>query len=133
MEETGDLAGVKFNCESVQLGAFFYGHEPFQRDTHEYDSSHATGNRRLLSRHARPCEFCRSRHRKDARREIARPRSFRKEREHQLSLTTAKHRAVSRGYHHSTEVIMSALYLLALIVVFLVIYLFYAVINPERF
>jgi len=28
---------------------------------------------------------------------------------------------------------MSALYLLLLIVVFLVIYLFYAVINPERF
>jgi len=28
---------------------------------------------------------------------------------------------------------MVALYILALIVVFLVIYLFYAVINPERF
>jgi K+-transporting ATPase KdpF subunit len=29
--------------------------------------------------------------------------------------------------------IMVAVYLLALIVVFLVVYLFYAVINPERF
>jgi K+-transporting ATPase KdpF subunit len=37
------------------------------------------------------------------------------------------------GRHHAPEVTMSALYLLALVVVFLVIYLFYAVINPERF
>jgi K+-transporting ATPase KdpF subunit len=33
----------------------------------------------------------------------------------------------------SKEAIMVALYILALIVVLLVIYLFYAVINPERF
>jgi K+-transporting ATPase KdpF subunit len=37
------------------------------------------------------------------------------------------------GGHHSNEAIMVAVYLLALIVVFLVVYLFYAVINPERF
>jgi K+-transporting ATPase KdpF subunit len=35
--------------------------------------------------------------------------------------------------HDSKEAIMVAVYLLALIVVFLVAYLFYAVINPERF
>jgi K+-transporting ATPase KdpF subunit len=37
------------------------------------------------------------------------------------------------GGHDSKEAIMVAVYLLALIVVFLVAYLFYAVINPERF
>jgi K+-transporting ATPase KdpF subunit len=37
------------------------------------------------------------------------------------------------GGDDSKEVIMIAVYLLALIVVFLVAYLFYAVINPERF
>jgi K+-transporting ATPase KdpF subunit len=37
------------------------------------------------------------------------------------------------GGHDSKEAIMVAVYLLALIVVFLVVYLFYAVINPERF
>jgi K+-transporting ATPase KdpF subunit len=37
------------------------------------------------------------------------------------------------GDHDQPEVIMVAVYLLALIVVFLVAYLFYAVINPERF
>jgi len=37
------------------------------------------------------------------------------------------------GGSGSNEAIMFALSLLALIVVFLVIYLFYAVINPERF
>jgi K+-transporting ATPase KdpF subunit len=37
------------------------------------------------------------------------------------------------GGHDSKETIMVAVYLLALIVVFLVAYLFYAVINPERF
>jgi K+-transporting ATPase KdpF subunit len=37
------------------------------------------------------------------------------------------------GGHESKEAIMVAVYLLALIVVFLVVYLFYAVINPERF
>jgi K+-transporting ATPase KdpF subunit len=35
--------------------------------------------------------------------------------------------------HDSKEATMVAVYLLALIVVFLVAYLFYAVINPERF
>jgi K+-transporting ATPase KdpF subunit len=37
------------------------------------------------------------------------------------------------GGHDPKEVTMVAVYLLALIVVFLVVYLFYAVINPERF
>jgi K+-transporting ATPase KdpF subunit len=37
------------------------------------------------------------------------------------------------GGHGPKEAIMVAVYLLALIVVFLVVYLFYAVINPERF
>jgi K+-transporting ATPase KdpF subunit len=37
------------------------------------------------------------------------------------------------GGHDSKEAIMVAVYLLALIVVFLVAYLFYAVINPEQF
>jgi K+-transporting ATPase KdpF subunit len=37
------------------------------------------------------------------------------------------------GGHGPKETIMVAVYLLALIVVFLVAYLFYAVINPERF
>jgi K+-transporting ATPase KdpF subunit len=37
------------------------------------------------------------------------------------------------GGHDLKEAIMVAVYLLALIVVFLVAYLFYAVINPERF
>ena len=37
------------------------------------------------------------------------------------------------GGHDPKEAIMVAVYLLALIVVFLVVYLFYAVINPERF
>jgi K+-transporting ATPase KdpF subunit len=37
------------------------------------------------------------------------------------------------GGHSPKESIMVAVSLLALIVVFLVVYLFYAVINPERF
>ena len=37
------------------------------------------------------------------------------------------------GGHDSKEAIMVAVYLLALIVASLVVYLFYAVINPERF
>jgi K+-transporting ATPase KdpF subunit len=37
------------------------------------------------------------------------------------------------GGHDPKEAIMVSVYLLALIVVFLVVYLFYAVINPERF
>jgi K+-transporting ATPase KdpF subunit len=37
------------------------------------------------------------------------------------------------GGHGPKESIMVAVYLLVLIVVFLVVYLFYAVINPERF
>jgi len=37
------------------------------------------------------------------------------------------------GGRDSKEAIMVAVYLLALIVVLLVAYLFYAVINPERF
>jgi K+-transporting ATPase KdpF subunit len=37
------------------------------------------------------------------------------------------------GGHGPRELIMVAVYLLVLIVVFLVVYLFYAVINPERF
>jgi K+-transporting ATPase KdpF subunit len=37
------------------------------------------------------------------------------------------------GGHAPKEAIMVAVYLLASIVVFLVAYLFYAVINPERF
>jgi K+-transporting ATPase KdpF subunit len=37
------------------------------------------------------------------------------------------------GGHDPKEVIMVTVYLLALVVVFLVVYLFYAVINPERF
>jgi K+-transporting ATPase KdpF subunit len=37
------------------------------------------------------------------------------------------------GGHDPKEVIMVAVYVLALTVVFLVVYLFYAVINPERF
>jgi K+-transporting ATPase KdpF subunit len=37
------------------------------------------------------------------------------------------------GGHDPKEAIMVAVYVLALIVVFLVTYLFYAVINPERF
>ncbi|HEX3496669.1 MAG TPA: K(+)-transporting ATPase subunit F [Methylocella sp.] len=37
------------------------------------------------------------------------------------------------GGHDPKEAIMVAVYVLALLVVFLVAYLFYAVINPERF
>jgi K+-transporting ATPase KdpF subunit len=37
------------------------------------------------------------------------------------------------GGRDTKEAVMVAVYLLALIVVFLVVYLFYAVINPERF
>jgi K+-transporting ATPase KdpF subunit len=37
------------------------------------------------------------------------------------------------GGHDSKEAIMVAVYLLALLIIFLVVYLFYAVINPERF
>jgi K+-transporting ATPase KdpF subunit len=37
------------------------------------------------------------------------------------------------GGHDPKEAIMVAVYLLVLIVVSLVVYLFYAVINPERF
>jgi K+-transporting ATPase KdpF subunit len=40
--------------------------------------------------------------------------------------------AAARGYDPKAAV-MFATYVLALIVVFLVVYLFYAVINPERF
>jgi K+-transporting ATPase KdpF subunit len=36
------------------------------------------------------------------------------------------------GGHDSKEAIMVAVYLLVLVVVSLVVYLFYAVINPER-
>jgi K+-transporting ATPase KdpF subunit len=37
------------------------------------------------------------------------------------------------GGHDTKEAKMVAVYLLALVVVFLVAFLFYAVINPERF
>jgi K+-transporting ATPase KdpF subunit len=37
------------------------------------------------------------------------------------------------GGYDPKEAAMFAIYVLALIVVFLVVYLFYAVINPERF
>jgi K+-transporting ATPase KdpF subunit len=102
-----------------------------------HDGAHAIRDCRFLFFDARSGEIRRGCHRQIATREIARRRSFRCKRESKIPLSggafsTAVHSGVAGG-HDPKESIMVAVYLLALIVVFLVVYLFYAVINPERF
>src|ERR1700730_3959130 len=96
-----------------------------------HDGPHAIRDCRFLSPDARSGEIRRGRHRQGATREIARRRSFRLKREREIPLNDCAF-CGARG-HDSKEAIMVAVYLLALVVVFLVVYLFYAVINPERF
>src|ERR1700730_1686767 len=99
--------------------------------SNDHDGPHAIRDCRFLSPDARSGEIRRGRHRQGVTREIARRRSFGHKCERKISLNHCAFCAA--GGHDSKEAIMAAVYLLVLVVVSLVVYLFYAVINPERF
>jgi K+-transporting ATPase KdpF subunit len=96
-----------------------------------HDGPHAIRDCRFLSPDVRSGEIRRERHRQGAAHEITRHHSFRHKREREIPLNDCAFWRNQRS--RLKEAIMVAVYLLALIVVFLVAYLFYAVINPERF
>src|SRR5208282_1923256 len=107
------------------------GHLLKQGEFHGAYRTHVFRADRQLCADVRLGEVRRERYCQDAIRAGGRWRYGESRRHHELAVRNAAIGRVTRS-RNATEITMVSVYVLALLVVLLVIYLFYAVINPEK-